>query len=59
MKDKKERGTPTVKKFAKEYGLNRPVENEYDYPKALKKPAAKPAAKSAAKAPAKKGPSRL
>jgi hypothetical protein len=33
LTEKKHKGSSAVKKFAKEYGLNRPAEKEHDYPK--------------------------
>lgn len=59
-KEKQMRNTASVKRFAKEYGLNRPVEKEPDYPQTATKKkgsqpakAAAPAAKAAAKPAAK------
>jgi len=58
--EKKLRSSESMKRFAKEYGLNRPVEKEPDYPQTATKKkgsqpakAAAPAAKAAAKPAAK------
>merc|ERR1712072_895004 len=48
-KEKQMRNTASVKRFAKEYGLNRPVEKEPDYPQTATKKKGSQPAKPAAK----------